>query len=66
MSNSYAKHMRRTRKNGGMIRGLQKISKERQQSNVSESKPKHKTSSLRSRIQDAIITAQNVTLWPNP
>ncbi len=60
MSNSYAKHMRRTRKNGGMIRGLQKISKERQQSNVSESKPKHKTSSLRSRIQDAIITAQNV------
>lgn len=60
MSNLYAKHMRRTRKNGGMIRGLQQISKQRQQSNALESKPKHKTSSLRSRIQDAILTAQNV------
>ena len=52
--------MRRTRKNGGMFRNVQELSKERQQSNVSESKPKYKTSSLRSRIQDAIITAQNV------
>jgi hypothetical protein len=60
MSNSYAKYMRRTRKHGGMFRGLPKISGERQQSNVSESNPKHKTSSLRSRIQNAIITAQNV------
>ena len=60
MSNSYAKHMRRTRKNGGMFRALQKISKERQPSIDSESRPKHKTSSLRNRIHDAIITAQNV------
>jgi hypothetical protein len=52
--------MRRTRKNGGMIRGLQQISKQRQQSNALESKPNHKTSSLRRRIQDAIITAENV------
>ena len=55
MSNSYAKHMRRTRKHGGMFRGLQKISKERQ-GNVQEKKP----SSMRSRIENAIITAQNV------
>ena len=60
MSNSYAKHMRRTRKNGGMIRALQKISKERQPSIGSESRPKHKSSSLRNRIHDAIINAQNV------
>lgn len=60
MSNSYAKYMRRTRKHGGMIRGLQKISRERQQSNALEPRPKHETSSLRRRIQDAIITAENV------
>ena len=53
MSNSYAKHMRRTRKQGGMFRALQGISKERQ-SNTS------KPSSLKNRIQNAIITAQNV------
>jgi ankyrin repeat protein len=52
--------MRRTRKNGGMIRALQQISKQRQPSIASESRPKHKTSSLRNRIHDAIITAQNV------
>ena len=55
MSNSYAKYMRRTRKHGGMFRGLQKISRERQ-GNVQEKKP----SSMRNRIQNAILTAQNV------
>lgn len=60
MSNSYAKHMRKTRKNGGMIRALQQISKQRQSSIASESRPKHKTSSLRNRIHDAIVAAENV------
>jgi hypothetical protein len=60
MSSSYAKHMRKTRKNGGMIRALQQISKQRQPSIASESRPKHKTSSLRNRIHDAIVAAENV------
>ena len=45
--------MRRTRKQGGMLRALQGIRKERQ-SNT------YKPSSLKNRIQNAIITAQNV------
>ena len=54
MSNLYAKHMRRTRKNGGMFRNVQKLSKERQ-GNVEEKKP----SRVKNRLQNA-ITAQNV------